>query len=67
MCNIDKKYLIPLKEISCPSCGQRYGHHNTKVDKISEECSKCARRRYVSVELISADDFIQSILGIRER
>lgn len=39
----DKEYLVPKKMISCPGCGQRYGHHNTKVDLNSEECSSCCK------------------------
>jgi len=64
MDNIDKKYGVPVKEISCPACGQKYGHHNTKVDKISEECSKCAKKfEYKNIKLVSAEDFIQKTLG----
>lgn len=64
MYNIDKKYGVPREEISCPGCGQKYGHHNTKVDSISQECSKCATDSgYTDVELVSAEDFIEKVLG----
>ena len=59
---IDKKYLIPLEEISCPGCGQKYGHHNTKVDIVSQECSKCCKSRDEEVEMVSAKFFIESVL-----
>lgn len=62
---VDKVYGVPKEEISCPSCGFKYGHHRTKVDKNSEECSKCAIEKYGKdkVDLISAAVFIQEILG----
>lgn len=66
MCNIDNKYRIPVEEISCPGCGRKYGHHKTKVDIISEECSSCVKEYgYKEVDLISADKFIESILGYK--
>lgn len=65
MSKIDKKYLVPLKNISCPGCGLRYGHHKTKVDKITEECSTCCKRmKYKKTDLIDADEFITTILEI---
>ncbi len=51
------KWGLPNKYTACPGCGRQYGHHNTKVDTISEECSKCAKD-YDSVYLIEADKFI---------
>ncbi len=76
--NINKKYGIPKEEISCPSCGLVYGHHNTKVNKITEECSSCDKvRKNVygdndinNIEnkeemLISAKEFIENILGYK--
>lgn len=60
MYNIDKKYGIPVEEISCPGCGRKYGHHKTKVDINSQECSKCAT---VDVELVTAEYFIETVLG----
>lgn len=62
---IDKVYGVPLGYISCPSCGQRYGHHNTKVDVFSEECSSCVKNssRTDAVEFVTADVFIQRCLG----
>jgi hypothetical protein len=64
MYTIDKKYLVPVEEISCPGCGQKYGHHNTNVDLISQECSKCCKSRDDVVEMVSAKFFIESILEI---
>ncbi len=61
---IDKKYRVPISEIGCPGCGLKYGHHRTKVDTISEECSKCAKDSgYKKVELVTAKHFIEVILG----
>jgi hypothetical protein len=57
---IDKKYGMPVEEISCPCCGRKYGHHKTKVDINSEECSKCATG---NVELFTSKYFIETILG----
>lgn len=66
--NIDKEYLIPVEEISCPGCGRKYGHHNTKVDVKSEECSACAKefRDSKDMELVEASYFIEEILGYRK-
>ena len=63
MYNIDKVYGIPVEEISCPSCGRKYGHHNTGVDIKSQECSKCAKELYKDVEIVSTKYFIEDILG----
>lgn len=41
MYNIDKKYRIPVEEISCPGCGRKYGHHKTKVDTKSRVLFLC--------------------------
>lgn len=61
---MNKKYGVPNKEISCPSCGQVYGHHNTKVDINSEECSKCATdMAFENIKLVSATEFIEKYLG----
>lgn len=66
MYNIDSKYLVPLEEISCPGCGRKYGHHKTKVDTISQECSSCVKEfNYEEYNLISAKEFIEDILGIK--
>jgi len=63
--NIDPTYLIPIEHISCPGCGLKYGHHNTKVDIHSEECSSCVKKMgYDNVELVDAHKFIERILGI---
>lgn len=64
MYEIDNKYRIPIEEISCPGCGQKYGHHKTKVDINSQECSKCVKEfGYEDVKLVSATHFIESVLG----
>jgi len=48
---------------SCPGCGQKYGHHNTKVDKISEECSSCVKKAgYKNTEFIDASEFVGIIM-----
>jgi hypothetical protein len=73
--DINKKYGIPNEEISCPSCGMVYGHHKTKVNKITEECSACDKIRKNkygdnnpdNIEnkkemLISAEEFIENVL-----
>lgn len=64
---IDKKYQIPIEEISCPGCGQRYGHHNTKVDLNSQECSSCAKefRRKDQIKLVDVSYFIERVLGYK--
>lgn len=64
MYNIDKKYGVPIEEISCPGCGRKYGHHRTKVDLISEECSSCVKVwGYKKIELVESEYFIEKILG----
>ena len=61
---IDNKYKIPIEEILCPGCGLRYGHHNTQVDLISQECSKCCKDQgYEEIKLASATYFVEQILG----
>lgn len=67
MCyNIDKKYGVPVELISCPGCGQKYGHHNTKVDTISEECSSCVKQyQRDEFDFVSAKDFIENFLEIK--
>ena len=68
MYSIDKDYMIPIEEISCPGCGQKYGHHNTKVDIKSEECSACAKefRESKELELVEASYFIEQVLGYQK-
>jgi len=66
MYNIDKKYGITVDEISCPGCGRKYGHHKTKVDVNSQECSACCtlfNRR--NVEFVDSTYFIEEILGYK--
>lgn len=66
MCyDIDKKYGVPVENISCPGCGQKYGHHNTKVDVNTEECSKCAKDRGGELNLVTAKEFIEETLEIK--
>ena len=65
MYNIDSKYSIPVEEISCPGCGRRYGHHRTKVDILSQECSKCAKERGGEMDLVDSTYFIEEILEIK--
>ena len=65
MHNIDKIYKVPVELISCPGCGRRYGHHKTKVDLISQECSICCKENnYKKVDLMDAKYFIEEILYI---
>lgn len=60
---IDKKYSIPVELISCPGCGLRYGHHRTKVDVISQECSECVKKRgFKDTDFVSAKYFIENVL-----
>jgi len=58
--DIDKKYGVPSKDISCPGCGLKYGHHNTGVCVNCEECSKCCRCSQKTI--IKADEFIVNIV-----
>lgn len=64
MYNIDKTYGVPIEEISCPGCGEKYGHHNTTVDVTSGECSDCVKTiGYEYVELVNAEYYIKEVLG----
>lgn len=64
--NIDIKYSVPKEEISCPGCGLKYGHHNTLVDTISQECSKCCKeRKYKETNMVSGTYYIEEILGYK--
>lgn len=57
-------YGVPDKYIGCPGCGQIYGHNDTKVDTISQECSECVEEfGYKEVELVEAKFYIEEILG----
>lgn len=68
---LDKLYRIPSKEISCPGCGQKYGHHNTSVCPDCQECSKCCVDSKRALQLdscnkenyMSAKKYIEEILG----
>lgn len=68
--NIDKYYGIPKEEISCPSCGLKYGHHKTKVCKKCELCTSCVKDSSPcdickDKEIITAKDFIENVLGFQ--
>lgn len=58
MHDIVEKYGLPRKYCSCPSCGQLYGHHNTKVCTECEECSKCCTCE--NPKNVSPDTFIKN-------
>jgi len=60
----DKVYPVPKEMISCPACGQRYGHHNTKVCKNCEECSKCCMCE--EQKFVPAKQFIEDWLKSEE-
>lgn len=61
MYDIIEKYGLPRKYVSCPGCGRVYGHHNTKVDINSEECSSCVKERgaEAEAEFVDAEKFIR--------
>jgi len=62
-CEISKKWGVPVEEVSCPDCGLQYGHHNTKVDIISEMCSVCVKERgYTKVNLVEAEEYVSKML-----
>ena len=64
--NLSDKYGVPKEEISCPSCGREYGHHNTKVDPLTELCGSCAVKERIDRScFVSAEDFIRNFLKIR--
>lgn len=45
---IDSAYLVPIEDISCPGCGQRFGHHGSLSCTDCEECSSCHKGRGIS-------------------
>jgi len=57
MYDIIEKYGMPREHVSCPGCGQVYGHHNTKVCKNCEECSLCCMCK--TPNLVKAEQFIK--------
>lgn len=66
MYSIDKKYRVPVEEISCPGCGRRYGHHKTTVDTLTQECSSCVKNfGYKEFNFVSDKEFIEQILQIK--
>ena len=58
------KYInLPQEHISCPGCGRKYGHHNTKVDIHTEECSSCCKEMgYSDCEYVTAEEFIENYI-----
>lgn len=63
---IDKVYGVPKEDVSCPGCGLRYGHHNTQVDTISQECSACCKQmNRAEAELMPASQYIEQVLGLQ--
>lgn len=60
-------YGVPDKYVSCPGCGDLYGHNGTKVDLLSEECSDCVEEYgYKEVDLVEAKFFIEDVLGYKQ-
>ena len=60
--DIDKDWGVPLKYISCPGCGQKYGHHNTKACENCQECSTCCICPPDQQKLIPGVDLITQLL-----
>ncbi len=57
--------MIPDEYITCPGCGLKYGHHNTKVDTISEECATCVKKMdYKQINMVTAEEFIKKLYNI---
>lgn len=56
--DIDKVYGVPIEELSCPSCGNRY---SGTVCENCEECNKCCMCN--EPQYITAEYFIENILG----
>jgi len=56
---VDKQYGIPVEDMSCPSCGRKYGHHNTRVCTYCEECSSCCTCK--GRKVISVEEFMKSL------
>jgi hypothetical protein len=53
---------IPQEDISCPECGNKYGHRRTKVCTNCEECSACCRCK--RPKMIPSAEAIQNILNL---
>ncbi len=66
MTEIDKEYLIPIDDISCPNCGRRYGHHNSLVETNTELCKPCFIKKPSSYNIkpkyVTGQKFIHFIL-----
>jgi len=56
------KWDVPKENTACPSCGQQYGHHNTKVCMTCEECSKCCGCPKDKQKLLPASEAVPKIL-----
>jgi hypothetical protein len=48
-----------VDELSCPSCGQLYGHHGTKVCTDTYECSACVNQTIL--QSMSQKEFFSDI------
>lgn len=59
--NIHPKWRLPREDISCPECGQVYGHHKTMVETSTELCSACVRKIGAGGKFISAEEFIAKL------
>lgn len=62
MYDIIEKYGLPRKYVSCPGCGQLYGHHNTKGCLNCAECSKCCRCSDDEKDIRPLEEFMEIIL-----
>lgn len=51
----------PKEMVSCPGCGQEYGHHKTKVCETCQECSKCCICESKDKKLIEASVFVADL------
>jgi hypothetical protein len=55
---------VPDEEVSCPGCGKLYGHDQTTVCKVCEECSACHPSAVCKKpELVAAETFVEGLLG----
>jgi hypothetical protein len=61
MDDIVERYGLPRKYVSCPVCGQVYGHHNTGVCSVCEECSTCCTCEDDDRDIESADQFVRNM------
>lgn len=70
-CSKCKKDITTMKNLTktfskytCSGCGRIYGHHNTKVCTICQECSACHKKGHRCYEprYVTADKFIKTVL-----